>query len=110
MKLIANALSCERNGRVVFSGLSFAVGAGKYAELRGPNGSGKSTLLRLLAGLVPAMTGTVSAEPAGEHTLPQLCHYIGHHDALKNVMIPVVTVIGISFGLLLSGSVVIETV
>ncbi|BBK44486.1 ABC di/oligopeptide transporter inner membrane subunit [Allostella vacuolata] len=30
--------------------------------------------------------------------------------ALKNVMIPVVTVIGISFGLLLSGSVVIETV
>jgi heme exporter protein A len=86
MKLIANALSCERNGRVVFSGLSFAVGAGQYAELRGPNGSGKSSLLRLLAGLVPAMTGTVSAEPAGEHTLPQLCHYIGHHDALKNVM------------------------
>jgi len=30
--------------------------------------------------------------------------------ALKNVMVPVVTVIGISFGLLLSGSVVIETV
>ena len=34
---------------------------------------------------------------------------IGKH-ALKNVMVPVVTVIGISFGLLLSGSVVIETV
>jgi peptide/nickel transport system permease protein len=34
---------------------------------------------------------------------------IGKH-ALKNVMIPVVTVIGISFGLLLSGSIVIETV
>lgn len=34
---------------------------------------------------------------------------VGKH-ALKNVMIPVVTVIGISFGLLLSGSVVIETV
>lgn len=30
--------------------------------------------------------------------------------ALRNVMIPVITVIGISFGLLLSGSVVIETV
>ncbi len=86
MKLIGNALSCERNGRVVFSGLSFAVGAGEYAELRGPNGSGKSSLLRLLAGLVPAMAGTVSAEPAGDLTLPQLSHYIGHHDALKNVM------------------------
>jgi peptide/nickel transport system permease protein len=34
---------------------------------------------------------------------------IGKH-ALKNVMVPVVTVIGISFGLLLSGSIVIETV
>jgi len=34
---------------------------------------------------------------------------VGKH-ALKNVMIPVVTVIGISCGLLLSGSVVIETV
>ena len=34
---------------------------------------------------------------------------IGKH-ALKNVLVPVVTVIGISFGLLLSGSVVIETV
>lgn len=34
---------------------------------------------------------------------------IGKH-ALKNVMVPVITVIGISFGLLLSGSIVIETV
>jgi len=34
---------------------------------------------------------------------------VGQH-ALRNVMVPVVTVVGISFGLLLSGSVVIETV
>ena len=34
---------------------------------------------------------------------------VGKH-ALKNVMVPVITVIGISFGLLLSGSVVIEIV
>lgn len=34
---------------------------------------------------------------------------IGKH-ALKNVMVPIVTVVGISFGLLLSGSIVIETV
>ncbi len=86
MKLIANALSCERNGRVVFSGLSFAVGAGEYAELRGPNGSGKSSLLRLLAGLVPALSGVAAAVPEDGKGLPQLCHYIGHHDALKNVM------------------------
>lgn len=86
MKLIANALSCERNGRVVFSGLSFSVKAGEYAELRGPNGSGKSSLLRLLAGLVPAAAGTAVAEPSSDRGLPQLCHYIGHHDALKSAM------------------------
>lgn len=86
MKLVANALACERNGRVVFSGLSFALAAGQYAELRGPNGSGKSSLLRLLAGLVPAAAGTVAAEPADGKALPQHCHYIGHHDALKNAM------------------------
>jgi peptide/nickel transport system permease protein len=34
---------------------------------------------------------------------------VGQH-ALRNVLVPVVTVVGISFGLLLSGSVVIETV
>jgi peptide/nickel transport system permease protein len=34
---------------------------------------------------------------------------VGKH-ALKNVLVPVVTVVGISFGLLLSGSIVIETV
>jgi heme exporter protein A len=86
MELTANALACERNGRVVFSGLSFTVAAGQYAELRGPNGSGKSSLLRLIAGLVPTAAGTVEVTPSGEKSLPQLCHYIGHHDALKNAM------------------------
>lgn len=84
MKLIASALGCERNGRVVFSNVSFAVGGGEYAELRGPNGSGKSSLLRLLAGLVPQAAGSLAMDPPGSKTLPQLCHYIGHHDALKN--------------------------
>lgn len=86
MKLIANALACERNGRVVFSGLNFALAAGQLAELRGPNGSGKSSLLRLIAGLVPAAAGTVSVDPGNDTALPQHCHYIGHLDALKNAM------------------------
>jgi peptide/nickel transport system permease protein len=34
---------------------------------------------------------------------------IGKH-AAKNILVPVITVVGISFGLLLSGSIVIETV
>ncbi len=86
MNITANALACERNGRVVFSGLSFAVAAGEYAELRGPNGAGKSSLLRLIAGLVPPLSGTLEVTPPGEKSIPQLCHYVGHHDALKNAM------------------------
>lgn len=86
MKLIGNALGCERNGRVVFSGLNFAVAAGQLAELRGPNGSGKSSLLRLIAGLVPAAAGSLTTEPGNATALPQHCHYIGHLDALKNAM------------------------
>jgi len=86
MKLTASALACERNGRVVFSGLNFSGAAGELVELRGPNGSGKSTLLRLLAGLVPLSAGVVTLTPTHDESLPRLCHYIGHHDALKNSM------------------------
>lgn len=86
MKLIANALACERNGRVVFSGLTFNVASGQLAELRGPNGSGKSSLLRLIAGLVPALSGSLALTPADDTPLAQHCHYIGHLDALKNAM------------------------
>lgn len=86
MTLIGNALGCERNGRVVFSGLDFSVAPGQLAELRGPNGSGKSSLLRLIAGLVPAASGSLALEPSGDDPLPRHCHYIGHLDALKNAM------------------------
>jgi heme exporter protein A len=85
MKLIGNALTSERNGRIVFSDLNFAVAAGELAELRGPNGSGKSTLLRLIAGLVPVISGRLVLDGLGG-CIPQLCHFIGHQDALKNVM------------------------
>ncbi|MFO1032635.1 MAG: heme ABC exporter ATP-binding protein CcmA [Hyphomicrobiales bacterium] len=81
--LKADALACERNGRVVFSGLSFSIAAGELAELRGPNGVGKSTLLRLIAGLLPALAGDVALTPAAEGALPLHCHYSGHLDASK---------------------------
>lgn len=87
MKLIANALACERNGRVVFSGLSFDVSGGELVELRGANGAGKSSLLRLLAGLVPKSAGTISlqrdANAIDAESLPQHLHLIAHQDAMK---------------------------
>jgi len=84
MTLLANALACERNGRVVFSGLSFEVVDGHCAELRGPNGSGKSSLLRLVAGLLPASNGTLLL--SGHEAIPQACHFIAHQDAMKSVL------------------------
>jgi heme exporter protein A len=84
MTLLANALACERNGRVVFSDLSFDVGDGHCAELRGPNGSGKSSLLRLIAGLLPASHGTLSL--SGHEAIPQACHFIAHQEAMKSAL------------------------
>jgi heme exporter protein A len=82
MSLHAESLACERNGRVVFSNLSFDVKPGECAELRGPNGAGKSSLLRVVAGLVPVTQGQLRFEQANEFKTS--LHYIAHHDAIKS--------------------------
>jgi len=83
-------LVCVRGERLVFTGLSFALGAGDALLLVGPNGSGKSSLLRLLAGLLPPWSGRlvwngddVAADRAAHRAR---LHYVGHQDALKPVL------------------------
>jgi NitT/TauT family transport system ATP-binding protein len=41
-------------------GLSFTVSAGELVSIVGPSGAGKTTLLRILAGLLPPTSGSVS--------------------------------------------------
>lgn len=82
--LLANALACERNGRVIFSNLSFTVTPGQCVELRGANGAGKSSLLRLIAGLVSKSAGTLQFNES-EDIATQL-HLIAHNDAMKTAM------------------------
>jgi heme exporter protein A len=84
MTLSAKALQCERNGRVVFSNLSFEVKPGTCAELRGANGAGKSSLLRMIAGLVPLASGALMLDGAAEFATR--CHYAGHQDGLKSAL------------------------
>lgn len=76
MKLIVTDLSIARVGSPVLSGVSFALHAGSALVLRGPNGIGKTTLLRTLAGLQPALSGTINfPEEAGA--------YASHTDGIK---------------------------
>jgi heme exporter protein A len=83
-RLTAEALACERGGRRVFSGVSFALDAGRLLEVTGPNGAGKSSLLRTIAGLCDLAAGGVTLEGgAAELTIGQQCHYAAHQEAIK---------------------------
>jgi heme exporter protein A len=58
-RLAASNLACRRGERLLFAGLSFALEGGQALQLAGSNGIGKSSLIRILAGLLPAYSGTV---------------------------------------------------
>ncbi|WP_294265820.1 heme ABC exporter ATP-binding protein CcmA [uncultured Sphingomonas sp.] len=63
MSLLAfQDVACDRGGRRLFAGLSFALGPGEAALLTGPNGIGKSSLVRLAAGLSAPAAGRIDRE------------------------------------------------
>ncbi|WP_149539836.1 heme ABC exporter ATP-binding protein CcmA [Siccirubricoccus phaeus] len=85
--LQAENLACLRGERVVFAGLSFALGAGEAVQLLGANGAGKSSLLRLLAGLLAPAEGRLLWDGA-DALADRAAHarrlrYVSHQEALK---------------------------
>ncbi|AMO70995.1 heme ABC exporter ATP-binding protein CcmA [Sphingorhabdus sp. M41] len=60
-RLLAEAISCVRGGRLLFRHLTFSLEPGQAGLLTGPNGVGKSSLLRLMAGLLQPSTGSFIA-------------------------------------------------
>lgn len=88
MQLVAERLSGERGGEILFSGLNFTVEAGEALLVTGPNGIGKSTLLRIAAGLLHPAEGFVQLHGSlGEfESLGGACHFLGHLNAMKSAL------------------------
>jgi heme exporter protein A len=84
MRLSAVDLACNRGGREVFAGVSFAVASGELLRITGRNGAGKSSLLRTIAGLIRLAGGKLTLDGGDpELTIAEQAHYLGHQDALK---------------------------
>ncbi|RIV83189.1 heme ABC exporter ATP-binding protein CcmA [Aurantiacibacter xanthus] len=60
----ATNLACRRGDRLLFAGLSLALGPGEALQLAGANGIGKSSLMRILAGLARPYSGAVERQGA----------------------------------------------
>jgi heme exporter protein A len=91
--LEASQIECVRGNRRLFRDLSFRLEAHQALRVRGENGSGKTSLLRIVAGLSPAESGSVSwnegnIRALGEDYLRDLL-FLGHFNGLKDDLSPV---------------------
>lgn len=90
--LQARQLFCERDERVLFSGLNLDIYAGQLTQVLGSNGSGKTSLLRILCGLNDGYEGEIlwRGEPASEQHETYLASllYIGHRAGVNRILTP----------------------
>ena len=88
----ARDVSCERDHRTLFDGISFRVGPGQVLQIAGANGSGKTTLLRVLVGVSSAFDGEIlwngsSITATSAHYRSQFL-YLGHAPAVTLNLTP----------------------
>ncbi|MGH8269425.1 MAG: ABC transporter ATP-binding protein, partial [Steroidobacteraceae bacterium] len=72
-------LAVERGRRRLVHALDFALAPGELIALVGPNGAGKSSLLATLAGLLPAVAGSILIDGETPETIPRkrLARHVG---------------------------------
>jgi NitT/TauT family transport system ATP-binding protein len=91
-----SATYTDRGGSLhVLDDISFQIGAGELVCLVGPSGSGKSTLLRILAGLLPAQSGSlmlhgrqIRGPQPGVSLVFQDSNLMPWRSALENIRLP----------------------
>lgn len=85
VSLRASELSCIRDDRVLFSGLSFTVVPRQVLLLEGKNGSGKTSLLRILCGFREPDAGVIEwcGQPVSDSAFHADMAYVGHLDGIK---------------------------
>jgi heme exporter protein A len=78
-------LSCIRDDRVLFEGLTFELVPGQVLLLEGKNGSGKTSLLRILCGFREPDAGQVvwCGDAINEGQYYADMAYVGHLDGVK---------------------------
>lgn len=85
-------LSCERDERCLFEGLSLQLNAGELVQIGGPNGAGKTTLLRVLAGISHDYQGELFYQghslAAVSWEFAQDSLYLGHLPGIKKALTP----------------------
>ncbi|MEJ4045039.1 cytochrome c biogenesis heme-transporting ATPase CcmA [Erwinia sp. SLM-02] len=90
--LSARNLTCIRDNRTLFRGLSFTVAAGELVQIEGANGAGKTSLLRILAGLSRAEEGDVLWQQQSIDRQREAYHasllYLGHQPGVKALLTP----------------------
>jgi heme exporter protein A len=85
-QLEASHLSCQRQYKLIFADVSFALQKGEALLVEGPNGAGKSSLLRILTGIASPSAGDVywQGKPIeSSDDYKTNLHYIGHRDGIK---------------------------
>ncbi|GAB2199042.1 cytochrome c biogenesis heme-transporting ATPase CcmA [Sessilibacter sp. MAH4] len=92
LKLELHNIQCERDDRILFSGLNAVFSAGEVIQIEGPNGSGKTTLLRVLTTLSSDYSGDIlfNEQPFSQAKFEFLSNllFLGHAPGVKKSLTP----------------------